>query len=440
MPSGEAAVHPQTLGLAEAAAAVRAGRLTSGALLDACLAQIDAVEPRVKAWVHVDAPSARATAAERDAEARAGRVRGPLHGVPVGAKDIIDVAGMPTTGGARPWAHTRPGLDATCVARLRAAGAVVLGKTHTTQFAYRDPAPTANPWNADHTPGGSSSGSAAAVAARMVPLALGSQTVGSVLRPAAFCGVVGYKGTYGLVPVDGVIPLAWSFDHVGVLTRSVADAALGFGVLTGAGYAATPPARPPRLALAPELLARAEPANAAQIQAIATALAAAGASVTEVKLPAVFADLHAAGQVVVESEAAAYHEPSFRQHADEFGPGIRAGVASGLGHPAPAYVRANRTRLAFREEVMPILAAHDALLSPTAPGVAPRGLGWTGDASFCAPWSWSGTPSISLPSGVAPSGLPTAVQLTAAAGGDASLFAVAAWCERVLAFSAAPGL
>jgi Asp-tRNA(Asn)/Glu-tRNA(Gln) amidotransferase A subunit family amidase len=252
--------------------------------------------------------------------------------------------------------------------------------------------------------------------------------------------VVGYKGTHGLVPVDGVIPLAWSFDHVGVLVRSVADAALAFGVLAGLRYDAAPATRAPRIALAPELLARAAPDNAAHLQAVAGALAKAGAVVVEVKLPAVFSELYAAGQLVVESEAAAYHERSYRQHAAEFGPGIRAAVESGLRHPAPAYVRANRLRLAFRAEVMPILAEHDALLTPTAPSVAPAGLASTGDASLCAPWSWSGAPAISLPSGVAASGLPTAVQLTAAAGRDAQLFPIAAWCEQILAFAAAPAL
>src|SRR5215831_15459617 len=221
--------EPAALGVREAADAVRAGTVSPVELVEASLAQIAALDGQLLAWAHVDAAGARAIARERESEARGGRVRGPLHGVPVGVKDIFDVAGMPTTGGARAFAHTQPTADAAAVARIRAAGAIVLGKTVTTEFAYRDPVPTRNPWNHGHTPGGSSAGSAAAVAARMAPLGLGSQTVGSVLRPAAYCGVVGFKGTHGLVPVGGVIPLAWSLDHVGVLTRSVADAALGAG-------------------------------------------------------------------------------------------------------------------------------------------------------------------------------------------------------------------
>src|SRR5258705_9762592 len=257
-----------SLGAREAAEAVRAGRVSPVELVEACLVRMRALDSELKAWAHVDGEGALAVARERESEARAGRLRGPLHGVPIGVKDIFDVAGMPTTGGARPFAHTRPTVDAAAVARLRAAGAIVLGKTVTTEFAYRDPAPTRNPWNHGHTPGGSSAGSAAALAARMAPLALGSQTVGSVLRPAAYCGVVGFKGTHGLVPVAGVIPLAWSLDHVGVLARSVADAALAMSVLSGKDLQLPAGSAPP-LALAPQPLVRAPRGGAAPIVAAA---------------------------------------------------------------------------------------------------------------------------------------------------------------------------
>ncbi|HEV8641635.1 MAG TPA: amidase [Methylomirabilota bacterium] len=427
------------LGAREAARRIREGKLSPVDLVEACLGRIRALDAELKAWVYVDEADALALARQREAEAQTNRVLGPLHGVPVGIKDIFDVAGMPTTGGARSWAHTRPPRDGTAVARLRAAGAIILGKTATTEFAYRDPAPTRNPWNRDHTPGGSSAGSGAAVGARMLPLALGSQTVGSVLRPAAYCGVVGLKGTHGLVAVDGVIPLAWSLDHVGVFARSVADVALAFGVLVGRELAAAPP-RSPRLALVPELLARCEPAVAAQIQAAADRFARAGAAVVEAKLPASFADVHAAGLAVLEAEAAAYHEEAFRAHAGEYGKEMRALVEAGLRRTATAYVRANRARLKFRDEVMPLLAAHDALLVPTAPAPAPAGLGSTGDGSLCAPWSYAGVPAVSLPSGLAPSGLPHALQLVTAADGEAGLLAVAQWSEDALRFTGAPAL
>jgi len=426
-----------SLPVARAATLIADGALSPADLLESCLARIAARDREIRAWAHVDEAGARAVARERHAEARAGRRRGPLHGIPVGIKDIFHVAGMTTTCGAAPAFHTVASEDALAVARLRAAGAIILGKTHTTEFAYFEPGPTRNPWNPAHTPGGSSSGSAAAVAARMAPLALGTQTVGSVLRPAAYCGVVGFKGTHGLISTAGVVPLAWSLDHVGIFARSVADVTLAAGPLAGRPLAGAAP-RAPRLALAPELVERATPETAAEVRAAAARLARAGATVDEVKLPASFADVHAAGRGVLEVEAAAYHEALYRSHADAYRPRTRELIAGGLARPAVAYVRAQRARLAFREEVMPLLAAHDALLSPTAPSPAPEGIGATGDPWFCAPWSFAGAPACSLPIGVSPLGLPHAVQLVAAADHDADLLAVAAWCERVLDFGLSP--
>ena len=411
-----------------AATLIADGALSPMDLLESCLARIAARDAEIRAWVRVDEAGARTVAREREAEARAGRLRGPLHGVPVGIKDIFHVAGMTTTCGAAPAFHVAATEDAAAVARLRAAGAIILGKAHTTEFAYFEPGPTRNPWNVAHTPGGSSSGSAAAVAARMAPLALGTQTVGSVLRPAAYCGVVGFKGTHGLISTEGVVPLAWSLDHVGVFARAVADVALTAGVLAGRPLAGPAP-RPPRLALASELVDRATPETAATVRATAERLARAGATIEEVKLPGSFAGVHAAGRGVLEVEASAYHEELYRTHAAAYRPRTRALIEGGLARPAVAYARAQRARLAFREEVMPLLAGHDALLSPTAP----EGLA-TGDPWFCAPWSFAGVPACSLPTGVSAAGLPHAVQLVAAAERDAELLAVAAWCERVLDF------
>jgi aspartyl-tRNA(Asn)/glutamyl-tRNA(Gln) amidotransferase subunit A len=425
------------LGVREAAERIRTGACSPVALTEACLARVRALEPEVQAWAHVDADGALAAAREREAEARAGRLRGPLHGVPLGIKDIFDVAGMPTTAGARAFAHTHPTRDSTAVARLRAAGGIMLGKTHTTQFAFRDPAPTRNPWNRAHTPGGSSSGSAAAVAARMVPGAIGSQTVGSILRPAAFCGVVGLKGFHGLVPLDGVVPLAWSFDHAGPFARSVADAALILSVLGDVALEPMP-VTAPRLAVGRQLFDRAEPALRRHLESVVQRLTGAGARVSELTLPRELEGIHAAGLVMLEVEAATYHQPAFAKHAADFGAGIGEAVASGLKRPATEYVAANRARLAFREAMLPLLEAHDALLSPTASGPAPAGLGWTGDASLCAPWSSAGVPSITVPTGLDEAGLPLALQLVQAPAGLARLLGVAAWCERVVAFDARP--
>jgi Asp-tRNA(Asn)/Glu-tRNA(Gln) amidotransferase A subunit family amidase len=426
------------LGVKAAAAAVKSGEITAVALVEACLSRIRAVDPVVQAWIHVDETGALAAAKAADASPRSA-AGGALHGVPIGVKDIIDVAGLPTTAGARAFAHTRPTRDATCVARLRAAGAIVLGKTHTTQFAYRDPAPTTNPWNPAHTPGGSSSGSAAAVAAREVPVALGSQTVGSILRPAAYNGVVGLKGSNGLVPLDGVVPLGYSLDHIGPLARSVEDAALVLGVMAGRALEPETVERP-RLAVARELFERAEPELRRHLEVLVERLAKAGARVEEVRLPPSFAELPDAAVVLLEVEAATYHAPSFARHAADYGPGMAEMLARGLRRVGTEYVTAHRTRVRFRDEMTPLLAAHDALLSPTAPAPAPAGLTWTGDASLCQPWSSAGTPSISLPTGVSGAGLPLALQLVQAPGADTRLLGTAAWCESVIGFEAVPAL
>lgn len=427
------------LGVAAAAAAVRAGAVTAQALVDACLERIRAVDGTVKAWIHVDEAGARAAARAADAAVRPGAALGALHGVPIGVKDIIDVAGLPTTAGARAFAHRTPSADATCVARLRAAGAIVLGKTHTTQFAYRDPAPTTNPWNPAHTPGGSSSGSAAAVAARMAPVALGSQTVGSILRPAAYCGVVGLKGTNGLVPLDGVVPLGYSLDHIGPLARSVDDCALVLGVMAGRALAPDPIAAP-RLAVARELFDRAEPELRRHLDGVVERLARAGARVEEVRLPSSFADLADAALVILEVEAATYHAPAFGKHAADYGAGMAEMLARGLKRLGTEYVAADRARARFRADVVPILAAWDGLLSPTAPAPAPAGLSWTGDASLCQPWSSIGAPSLSLPTGVSAAGLPLALQLVQAHHAEARLLGTAQWCERALGPAPVPPL
>jgi Asp-tRNA(Asn)/Glu-tRNA(Gln) amidotransferase A subunit family amidase len=440
------------LSAAEAARRIRTGELSPTDLLAACLARIEAVEPLVQAWVELDRAAALRVAGEREAEARAGRFWGPFHGVPVALKDIFDAAGLPTRAGAGHFFHLTPSVDARSVARLRAQGAVIAGKVTTTAFAYLDPTATRNPWNPDHTPGGSSSGPAAAVAARMVPVALGSQTVGSVLRPAAYCGVVGFKPTHGRISTAGVVPLAASLDHVGVFSRTVEDAALTLSVLAGAdpadplsspmaaddylGAIASPVA--PRIGLMVSLLDRATPEMAAHVAGIARALAGAGAVVTNVELPAAFTGLHDSGAVVMRVEAAAAHRDLLARHAEQYPPKIKEAIGLGQAIAAVDFVAAQSHRRRFRAEMTPIATRFDALLSPTAPAPAPKGLDSTGDPYFCAPWSFAGMPSIALPSGLDPQGLPLSIQLIGAPWAEARLLAAAAWCERALGFKEAP--
>ena len=433
------------LGAAEAARRIRAGTLSPSNLLAACLKRTDAVEPAVAAWVRLDRDAAARVAVQRDIEAREGRFMGALHGVPVALKDIFDAAGVPTTAGAPAWATRTPAVDAPAVAALRGAGAVPMGKLVTTAFAYLDPAGTRNPWNPEHTPGGSSSGPAAAVAARMVPLALGSQTVGSVLRPAAYCGVVGLKPTHGRISTAGVLELAGSLDHVGVFARVVEDCALALAVLAGGdpapedyqGAVIEPSA--PRLGVLASFLGRATPEMGKHLEAVMRGLEGAGARLEDVTLPDAFASIYDAGATVLRAEAAAAHAPLFPAHAAEYPPKIKELIELGHAISAPAYLAAQVARRRAREAVGAIAARYDAVLLPTIGAPAPRGLASTGDPSFCSPWSSLGMPAITLPTGVE-GGLPLAVQLVAAPWSEARLLAAAAWCERVIDFTAGPPL
>jgi len=344
------------LSASEAARRIRAGALSPSNLVAACLKRIDATEPTVAAWVRLDRDAAARVAVQRDIEAREGRFMGPLHGVPIALKDIFDVAGVPTTSGAPDWAARTPTVDATSVARLRAAGAVPMGKLTTTPFAFLDPCATRNPWNPEHTPGGSSSGPAAAVAARMVPLALGSQTVGSVLRPAAYCGVVGFKPTHGRISAAGVLTLAESFDHVGFFARRVEDCALGLALLAGSDPAdryssATPvddyvaaiadPA-PPRIGVLGALMARATPAMAAHLRSVRAALEAGGAQIVDVELPESFPVLRAAGEVVLAVDAAHAHAALYAKHAAAIRRASRSWSSGGGASPRSSTWRPRR--------------------------------------------------------------------------------------------------
>ena len=439
------------LGVSEVARQIREGALSPVELLEAYLERIESVEPRVRAWVLVDRVGARRLAGERLADVKAGRIRGPLHGVPVGFKDIYHVAGMVTTAGAGPFAHERPAADAQAVAHVRAAGAVVLGKTTTTEFAYLDPAGTRNPWNPEHTPGGSSSGSAAAVASGMLPLALGSQTVGSTLRPAAYCGAIGFKPTHGRISCAGVVPLAWSFDHVGVFCRRVEGVALTLQVL--AGYDPADPFSvpapvddyvaaverepvPPHLGIPRRFVDQAGAETIAHVESVAERFRRAGARLGEVQLPPAFEGLHGAGMLVVQVEATAYHQGRFGGRG-AYREKFRSLLDAGAKVPATDYAVALKRCRLFRRQLDALLEGFDALLMPVAGAPAPKGLASTGDPAFCAPWSFAGVPAIALPSGIAGDGLPLGVQLVGASFGEAGLLATARWCEAILGFQTA---
>ena len=446
--------EPYSLTLTEAARLVRERKLSPVDLVEAALTRIDRLDGSLQAWVVIDREGARSAAAELDREARHGHLRGPLHGVPIGIKDIFYTAGLKTEAGSKVLAGFVPDHDAEAVTRLKRAGAIVLGKLATTEFALLDPAATRNPWNPGHTPGGSSSGSAAAVAARMCHAAIGSQTIGSTIRPSAYCGIVGMKPGYGRISRYGMIPLAPSLDHVGILARSVADAAAMLDVMAGADprdpgslalasggfiHAAARRARTPRIALLPAVFD--ERANSGTQQAMAAAvakLAAAGACVEAVEAPPSFGEIVANTGLELIAEAAEAHRERFTEKKDLYGPGVRDVIERGLVTPAWKYIRALEVQRRFRREVDQICLRFDVILTPATPAAAPAGLGSTGDFSFNLPWSASGHPVVAIPCALTPAGLPVSIQLTGASLEEGRLLSIARWCEEILAFDALP--
>ncbi len=442
-----------TLDAIDAARAIREKVLSPVDLIEALLERIERIDGRIQAWALVDRDGARRAARQAADEAARGAFRGPLHGVPFGAKDIFYSAGLRTEAGSKAMAGFVPDYDATSVARLKAAGAILLGKLQTTEFATTDPAPTRNPWSLVCTPGGSSSGSAAAVAARMIPLAFGTQTIGSNVRPASYCGLVGLKATFGRISTRGVIPLSYTQDHVGLMARSVEDIALGLSIAAGHDpddpsssrapvpdyLAALTRRRAPRVGLLREFFERAA-SDVADITAQAVnRLARAGADIEEAKMPPTFRAVAAAAYVITRSETASAHAERFALKADLYRPGIRSSIEMGMLIPGDLYVRALRIRRQFRREMSLLLERYDVLLTPTTPTPAPEGMA-TGDPSFQVPWSISGLPSITVPCGLTTSGLPLGIQLVSGAYAEAPLLSAAAWCEDILGRASAPSL
>ena len=414
-------------------ARIAAGDTTAEAVTAAYLGRIAAVEPDIRAWAHLVPEQASAEARLRDREAT-----GLMRGVPVAVKDVFDTHDLPTAYGSAAYpADNQPPRDAAAVAVIRAAGAVVLGKTVTTEFAGFDPGPTQHPRRPGTTPGGSSSGSAAAVASGMAPLGFGTQTSGSIIRPAAFCGVAGFKPTFGLLDRTGVKALADSLDTVGLLARDVRDLAFFAAVLRGdPGWAvADGPQPPPRLAVfRTPVWHRAEPASQQAVEAAATAAAQAGATLVEFDDPDDFEALLAAHDAVMRWEVPRALAHERLAHLDRLRPKTRTLVeptppASAAEHLAAltiAAVARVRWNMALRGLGL------DGILTLAAPGEAPAGLGSTGDAMFNRVWTLLYLPCVAVPAGDGPGGLPVGVQLVGAWGEDARTLAAAAFVEDAL--------
>jgi Asp-tRNA(Asn)/Glu-tRNA(Gln) amidotransferase A subunit family amidase len=435
------------LTLSEAAAHIRDGRIKSAELVHDCIARIDEVEADVGAWTFLDRDLAMRQAEAADLHRMQGKSLGPLHGVPIGIKDILDTNDMPTELGSPVWAGRTPRRDAFAVARLRADGAIILGKTVTTEYAYFHPGKTRNPHDHARTPGGSSSGSAAAVAAYMVPGAVGTQTNGSVIRPAAFCGVVGFKPTHGLVPRSGALTMSRSLDQIGVFTRSVEDAGLLAESIVGfdeedpdtrpvsrppfAAVAASEPPLPPRFAFVKSpVWDQADPVTREAFGALAETL---GEAVSEVDLSPGFAravDFH---RIVMEVEMSHNLKRDYEKFGDRLSEKLRSLIERGRGHRGVDYMDAVAAAAPLYASLDEVFNEYDAILTPAAPGEPPVGLESTGNPIFCTIWTYLGTPALSLPLLQSEAGLPIGVQIVGRRGFDARLLRTGRWLVDTLA-------
>jgi aspartyl-tRNA(Asn)/glutamyl-tRNA(Gln) amidotransferase subunit A len=412
------------------ATAIKSGKADPVALVEASLARIAAVEKDVQGWCLIDRERALADAKVSRQEAQAGRIRSPLHGIPVAIKDVLDVAGLPTRAGSKTRAQIAPStIDAHVVTQLKAAGAIVLGKAHTTEFAYFDgPPPTRNPHNVAHTPGGSSAGPAAVVAAGMVPLSLGTQTAGSVSRPAAYCGIAAFKPSTLAWSSSGLVPFAPSFDTIGVFAHRVRDAVAAARVLM-------PPYLRQRVAETPSPVTLGvigdpitEAASAAvtdSVRAAGEALAAAGVVVKRFASPVSFAEIAGWHKAIIEYEVA--HAHPHLEHNPDVSVGLREAVARGRGVSVRVYLDAHAALGVTRRRFWAETAQADALLFPAAPDVAPAGMK-TGDPRFIVPFTALGGPIVSIPVGTGAVGMPLGLMLIGAPGADADICVIA---ERI---------
>jgi len=439
--------HPAQLTATEAARRIAQGRLTAEELVSACLERIRQLEPAVQAWQFLDEEHALSQARSADERRRSGEPVGGLCGIPVGVKDIIDTADMPTENGTVLDKGRMPRADAGVVARLRAAGGVIMGKTVSTECAYFTPGKTRNPHNPEHTPGGSSSGSAAAVAAHMVPLALGSQTAGSVIRPGAFCGAYAMKPTHGLIPRTGVLQLSRTLDHIGLFARSLDDIALLATEL--AGYDPGDPDTRPRARIPfTAVLNEAPPvepmfafiktphwarSDADTKEAYAELVQTLGDRVEEVELFASATDAWDWQRTIMEAEMAANLEPLWSRGRERLSERLRGLIERGTETRALDYQRILGRLPGVIETFDELFTErYDAILTPPALGTAPKGLAATGDPVFCVLWTLLGMPAVTLPLMQGANGLPLGVQLVGRRNFDARLLRTARWLERKL--------
>ena len=426
-------MKPEAYTLTTASQAIRDGVISPLEYVNGLLAKIDQTESAVHAWVTVDREAVLAQARKCEAEARSKQFRGPLHGIPVGIKDIFYTKGLRTTMGSPLFQDFIPEHDARAVARLKEAGAIILGKTVTTMFANLDPGPTRNPVNVAHTPGGSSSGSAAAVGAGMCPAAIGSQTVGSVGRPAAFCGVASIMPTQQRISLRNVWPLAWSLDHVGMMARSVSDLEIMLDVMSESPVEKIQGRRKFRIGIVRDFFyEHATNETRSLNDKLAHRLAAGGFEVEEIALSSIIDAANPAVRTIIRCETASVHEKLFLSNRESYAPKIRAMVETGMLVPAEDYVRARRVRRKYQREMLRLFEKCDVVMTPAAPGTAPEGHSTTGDPVMNGPWTLADFPTMTIPYAAGANGLPIGVQFSAPPLQEGLLLAVGKAVEAAL--------
>jgi aspartyl-tRNA(Asn)/glutamyl-tRNA(Gln) amidotransferase subunit A len=431
----------EELSITEAASAIQSGALSPYDYTKALLDRIDRLEPQVRAWVTIDREAVLAEARQREDEAVRKKFRGPLHGIPVGVKDIFYTKGQRTTMGSELFADFIPEFNADAVYKLKRAGAIIMGKTVTTVFAFLDPGPTRNPWNLAHTPGGSSSGSAASVGARMCPAAIGSQTVGSIGRPAGFNGLVSFVPSQSVIGLRSTFPLSWSLDHVGAFTRSVADMEVMLDALAESPIKKESLAGACRIGVIRDFFyENATPETRSLQDALLEKLEAAGFRVGDVDLPANFDLAQPVLRTIIRAEVASVHESLFQKNTEAYGPKLRELIETGMLISSGDYLRARRLRRQYQKEMEKLFYDFDVLLTPAARGPAPEGIASTGDAVMNGPWTLADFPTMTLPYALASNGLPVGVQITMLHPMEGTLLSVAKAIEAAVGFSAKPNL
>jgi len=444
------------LSISQASQRISKGTLSSLDLADALLKQISRFEKYLNAWVTIDEKQVIKDAKNLDIELANHGPRSPIHGIPIGLKDIYYTNGMRTTACSIINSDMIPTFDATVTRKLKEAGAIILGKTVTTEFANADPSKTINPWNSNHTPGGSSSGSAVAVASLMCPAAMGSQTGGSIIRPASYNGVVGLKPTFGRISCYGVIPVSWSLDTLGPITRSVQDAAIILGLISG--YDSKDPStlpqskcdefeyapeaiKPPKIGVIQNFLDSSNQHVKDHTEKVINILSKAGAHVELIRMPNSYEFAEGIHSTIMDTETAEYHKNTFKIRPNDYGPKLRERIKKGLLTSGTEYSNAQRLRKIYNHDIDLLASQWDILLTPSTDSTAPKDLTTTGNPWFQSPWTLSGVPTLTIPSGLSPNtNLPLGIQLISKMFNEQQLISSGLWCEKVLNLQIAPQL